>query len=750
VSTVAFANAVAAAAFYVERGYAIIPIPTGRKGPRESGWQLKTYSEADIVADGNIGLKTGRVSGDLADVDLDAKEAVLIGSLLLPKTAMRHGRPSKRSSHHWFVAPGVRTKKYRDPEINDKKKATLLELRSDSSTVGHGLQTLVPPSINAESANPPERLDWEELGEPFEISPDDLTRSTDRVAAASLILRYWSEGSRHDSTLPIAGAMFHSSYAEEEVQRILEAIANAGGADIAKVRNDVHSTAERFRSGLPITGIPSLKEFFPSRVVDRICEWLRLTPKGGPSTPSVEVDSEHALTDLWTARLLVQRHGKDIRYAHDRGKWFIWDGRRFALDETGKIDRLAKDTIEAVYQLGIAASGSRRKELLAHAAKSETASRIRSVLELARTEPGVAINSTDFDRDLWLFNVENGTLDLHSGRLRAHRREDLISNLAPVVCDTAATSPRFDAFLRRIFANDTPVIAFLQRAIGYSLTGLTTEQVFFVLWGGGANGKTTLVKALARLFGDYGKHASVAAFMARQEERVRNDLARLAGARFVSAVESRSGGILDETVIKEITGTDQFTARFLFHEEFTFDPQMKIWLASNFRPKIRGRDEAIWRRVLLVPFNVTIPRNERDGHLADRLIEEMPGILNWAVDGCLRWQAEGLWPPDSVVAAVKEYRLTEDQIGRFLDDEADISDIYCVPFGKLRDAYADWCAREDEAPYTEQAFGRELAARSFESDKGTGGKRLRFGLRLKERDGVADSGATSDKSLARG
>jgi putative DNA primase/helicase len=466
--------------------------------------------------------------------------------------------------------------------------------------------------------------------------------------------------------------------------------------------------------------------------------------------PPPAVNEGRPLTDLWTARLLVERYGEDIRYAYDRGKWFIWDGCRYAIDETGQIDRLAKETINAIYRLGADASGDCRKNLLAHASKTENTSRIRSVLELARSERGVAITTAAFDCDLWLFNVENGTIDLRSGEIREHRRDDLITMLSPVAYDPAATSPRFDAFLRHIFAENRAVIDFLQRAVGYSLTGVTREQVFFILWGGGANGKTTLVKALMRLFADYAKRASISAFMERRDDKVRNDLARLAGARFVAAVEAKRGGTLDETVIKELTGEDPFVARFLFHEEFEYLPQMKIWLATNYRPKIHGTDEAIWRRPQLLPFDVTIPKEQQDKELAAKLYEELPGILAWAVSGCLRWQAEGLNPPDDVRAAVKEYRHAEDHIGHFIDEECEVADIYCVTFGALYEAYRDWCSRRDEEPYAENPFARQLTARRFEGAQGTGGVRMRFGICLKDRGAVADRYATSDNSRTRG
>jgi putative DNA primase/helicase len=233
---------------------------------------------------------------------------------------------------------------------------------------------------------------------------------------------------------------------------------------------------------------------------------------------------------------------------------------------------------------------------------------------------------------------------LHKATLRKHRREDLITKLAPVDYVPQAQCPEWEKFLDRIMAGNRALIAFLQRAVGYALTGDTREQVLFVLYGTGANGKTTFLETVRAMLGDYAMHTNFSAFLQSEHSTARNDLARLAGARFVSASEVQGGRRLSEDVIKQITGGDTVTARYLYHEFFEYRPQCKLFLAVNHRPVIRGTEHAIWRRVHLIPFTVTIPNEEQDKTLGEKLRAELPGILNWATQGCRDWQ-KPVWNP---------------------------------------------------------------------------------------------------------
>ncbi|MFN3763256.1 MAG: phage/plasmid primase, P4 family, partial [Anaerolineae bacterium] len=310
-----------------------------------------------------------------------------------------------------------------------------------------------------------------------------------------------------------------------------------------------------------------------------------------------------------------------------------------------------------------------------------------------------------------------GTIDLRSGELRPHNPDDLITKIAPVDYIPDAQAPTWEAFLHRIMDGNERLIAFLQRAVGYSLTGDTSERVLFILYGTGANGKTTFLETLRALLGDYGIQAPADTLLVGRENAVPNDIARLRGARFIAVSEISEGRRLAEVLVKSLTGRDTITARFLYSEFFEFRPEGKIWLATNHKPIIRGTDKAIWDRIRLIPFTVTIPEAEQDKHLVEKLKRELPGILAWAVRGCLEWQTSGLGVPEEVRSATEAYRAEMDVIGAFIADRCILSAGARVKAGDLYEAYRKWCEENKEEPLNKIAFGLRLAERGLVSER---------------------------------
>lgn len=433
-----------------------------------------------------------------------------------------------------------------------------------------------------------------------------------------------------------------------------------------------------------------------------------------PASSSSPPSSDWHLTDMGNAKRLVAQHGQDVRYCYLWEKWLVWDGICWQQDVSGAVERRAKQTSIAIYQEAITSSDDdQRKNTAKHAMRSESASRIEAMVKLSRSEPGISIQPDDLDADPWLLNVQNGTLDLRTGTLRPHRRKDLNTKLAPVEYSPAARCPQWEAFLQRIMGGQEELIHFLQRAIGYALTGSIIEQALFILYGTGANGKSTLLEIVRALLGDYAQQADFNTFLMHDRERPRNDLAALKGARFVAASEVERGRRLDEVVVKQLTGGDMIRARFLYQEAFEFRPQFKLFLATNHKPDIRGTDNAIWRRIRLIPFAVTIPEAERDKSLLDKLRTELSGILRWAIEGCLLWQEHGLDTPDVVSLATAAYRDEMDILGEFLDDCCVIGPQFEVTSNALYMAYEGWCQHIGEKPLSKIAFGRRLAERGF-------------------------------------
>jgi putative DNA primase/helicase len=414
-------------------------------------------------------------------------------------------------------------------------------------------------------------------------------------------------------------------------------------------------------------------------------------------------------TDLGNARRLVLGEGKDIHYCYCSKKWFVWDGRKWAEDDAGEIHRRAKRTVRAMLQEAATLEDDQKRNILvAHEQRSESEGRLNAMVSLARSEPGVPVRPADFDSDPMVFNCLNGTIDLKTGTLREHCRDDLASKIAPVESDPNAVCPTWLKFLGRITNHSMELSMYLQRCAGYSLTGDTNEHALFLLYGTGANGKSTFLEVLRFVLGDYAQSADFQSLMVSQGQSVRNDLAKLNGARFVTATESEDGKRMAENVVKQLTGGDTITTRFLYQDYFEFEPQFKLWLGTNHKPVIRGQDAGIWRRIRLIPFTVSIPLDQQDHDLKRKLKLEAPGILNWAIEGLAQWRANGLQDPAVVKDATKEYRADQDVIGHFLDTRC-IKEVGVKSSARsLYTAYKEWTQETNEWTMPERRFSTAL------------------------------------------
>ena len=340
---------------------------------------------------------------------------------------------------------------------------------------------------------------------------------------------------------------------------------------------------------------------------------------------------------------------------------------------------------------------------------------------LARSEPGIPILPDKFDTDQWALNCTNGTLDLRSGELRPHNRGDLLTNLCPVEFDPAATCPSWDRMVQTILGGDAELIAFVQRAVGFSLTGSVAEQMLFLLWGHGANGKSTFLNAILGMLGpDYGMQAPDGLLLAKRHDSHPTERADLFGKRLVSSAEVEDGRRLNEALVKQLTGGDRVRGRHMREDFWEFEPTHKLWLAVNHKPVIRGTDHGIWRRVKLIPFTVTIGPEDQDKDLPAKLKAELPGILAWAVRGCLDWQQHGLGEPEAVRAAVAQYRGEMDVLGTFLT-ECCVEGKGCTArAGDVYAAYKKWCEANGEYVASQTAFGTSIAERGIARRKSNG------------------------------
>jgi len=465
----------------------------------------------------------------------------------------------------------------------------------------------------------------------------------------------------------------------------------------------------------------------------------------GSDPGELQTDDKIHLTDMGNSRRFAQQHAGKIHYT-EAWAWLVWSGKKWEQDDIGRVWRRARQTVKSIYKEAesaldkakaeirnieqaqekgdieaVEAATKRGREaqdlgnkLLAWALKSQGTARIDAMLKQAKSEPEIATRPGEFDRSPWLLNVRNGILDLRTGNLKPHDPGAKLTKIAGAAYDPAAKCPTWQAFLTRIFDGNQELIDFLQRAAGYTLTGDVGEQCLFFLYGTGANGKSTFTGALQDVLGDYAMKTRAETLMLNRHDAIPEEIAQLAGVRFMLAAELGEGQKLNESLIKDLTGGDKLRGRLLYQKSFEYYPIAKPWLYGNHKPIIRGTDEGIWRRPKLIPFLVTIPESERDRNLPEKLRVELPGILTWAVQGCIAWQRGGLRPPGVVIAATDEFRNEQDVLAAFLADCCIINSLATVTAGELYQAYKAWAQESGlDHPLSKIAFSRQLGERGY-------------------------------------
>jgi putative DNA primase/helicase len=437
-------------------------------------------------------------------------------------------------------------------------------------------------------------------------------------------------------------------------------------------------------------------------------------------------------TDATNAARLVREQGQNIRYNSAWKKWLVWNGRYWETDESGAlVHEKGLEVVRNIYdELSKTDDYRERMEIEKYGMLSESVRRREASIKAAQWNSALNIKSDDLDPDPYLLNVRNGTINVLTGEFRKHRQEDMISKLAKVEYAPGADCPLWKQFIREIMNYKTDLVSFLQTAAGWALTGNIEEQTMFILYGSGANGKTTFLNTILNLLGDYAASTPTESFMKKSGDQNTNDISRLRGTRFVTTTEAEMGRRLSEPLIKKITGNDEMTARFLYGEYFSFTPTFKIFMATNHKPVIKGTDHGIWRRIKLVPFTTTIPEDKQDKSLEIKLKQEASGILNWLLEGTARWRREGLKAPAVILNATDEYRGEMDVIGNFLKERSVQGADYMIRIRELYKAYSDWCDDNKEHAVSERFFTIRLKEMGYVQSR-TAEARFWTGLALR-------------------
>lgn len=533
--------------------------------------------------------------------------------------------------------------------------------------------------------------------------------------------------SRHDSMVSVcAGAMtearagyYPARVAMERLEEaFLEAVSADGHGHQGKARTSGIARSEWM--GISAWGVAQAKAANLDEVHARLAEkvpdgddlsWINSELPGDDEDDQVRRSGDPE-ADLANARQMVAMFGDRIRYIVAWKKWLCWDSKRWRIDETGEIYRYAKQVSDALPKTSKNGGPSR----------TQTAAGINSMINLAGTEPGIALAPDQLDADPHLFNVTNGTVDLRTGELQPHNPNNLITKIAGAAYDPHAPCPEFTKFLERV-QPDPDMRDFLGRLFGHALLGKVVEHVLGIFYGTGANGKTTLVEAVTSVFGNYGDTIEPGLLIDRGETHP-TGTSDLFGLRLAVTHETDAGRRLAESTVKRLTGGDRIKARRMREDFWSFKPSHSIIMATNHKPVVRGTDEGIWRRLRFIPFDVVIPEQERDGTLPEKLTHEADGILAWIIAGYHQWRDHRLAEPEQVSAATTAFRHESDMLGLFLEERCVLSSAMVVQSSELYTAWFDWCRNENHEPGTQTAFSRTLQDRGFDPPKKNGYGRM--------------------------
>jgi putative DNA primase/helicase len=700
--------------FYHNEGIKLVRLSHRTKKPVDDEWQRRTVALEDLEEwvrnGGDVGWQCGEISGWISAVDLDCEEARKLAPKFLPET-LRGAKGQETPSQYFYRSPDLGYKKF--SELGGPGELIALKVSNN----GRGHQVAVAPSVHREKG-PYLFVGGYNPAAIAVVAKDELRRRVGMLAAAALIARNLPPakeeggGGRHDLALALAGYMLRNREADEDVEKMLVgawAVRRAPREAVEDVRQSVRDTAARLQRNEPATGGRRLEELMPgmpAKIADFL-EWERPDMR--------EQRRSYWLTDLGNAERFIDTYRDVALWCPARRAWLLWDGSRWAWDERGAVRKLAHKTARGIYKDAVhEPDEAKQREIAKFARASQNEARIGAMLNEAK--PYLAVGMDELDADPWLINCQNGTLDLKAGKLKAHDPADRITKIVPVEYDPDAPCPRFKQFLKETLVEDG-VITFVKRYSGYTLTGITRERLLAILYGFGKNGKTTLVELLRDVMGGYAANTDTETLLMRKYQGVGNDVAALKGARFVSAAEVEQGRRLAESKVKQLTGRDTVSARFLFAEKFDFKPQFKLWLSTNNKPVIQGTDDAIWDRLRLIPFTQRFDGGRQDPKLPEKLRAEMPGVLAWMVEGCLEWQEHGLGEPESVREATDQYRAEMDTLAAFIEDRCVVREDAVAPATPLYKQYQLWCDDAGEKPETQKMFGMRLRERGFVSDK---------------------------------
>jgi putative DNA primase/helicase len=685
--------------------FSVIPISPTSKAPIEKGWQKwclekRPFQEFDFIKMNfngeikilNAGVATGPASGVIV-VDIDDSEKfkqwTKARDIENPLPSTFTVKSGGKSDHYYYQYP-------RDG--NEYKKRNINGI---FDVLGIGAQAIAPGSVHPKTGN--RYTIKKQL--PIAEAPKWVLELLLKKNKTPEIQQEQIQSQPEIKTIPQINLQTQNS------STIFQGERNSQLASLAGTMREKGMSPEAIEAALlkenSVRCNPPLDEAEIMQISKSICQYK-------PGEPQRKFKT----SELGNAERLISKFGDDLLYCPQKKSWYTWTGRRWKKDESKAINIYAKITIREIYQeAALLTNTETKKKLFGHALKSESKLGIENMLELSQSEQGISVHVNDFDNIPYLLNCLNGTIDLRTGNLESHNRKDLLTHMINVHYNKSSDCPKFKRFIDQIMNNNGNLVSYVRKIVGYSLTGYTREQCYFVFYGSGSNGKSTLLNVLRELLGSFVKNIDFNS-LTYSGHSARGDLARLIGARVVTCVEVEPRKVVNETVINRITGGDPITVKKMYCDPFEYIPRYKIIIAGNDKPNLEGLKHATWRRIRLIPFSVQFEKGKGlNDKLTEELLEELPGILTWAVEGCLEWQKEGLEPPKEVEVATSAYRVEKDNLIEFLKEACVANPQASVKSVDLYASYQSWCIGNDKTTLGKKNFAESLRNKGFNKVK---------------------------------
>ena len=717
--------------FFNQNGLAVIPVKPASKVPAIASWSKRCADDNDSSEfndDSNVGVVLGEGSNGIVDIDLDTPAAIKIADYFLPETGWKFGRETAPNSHRLYRIKG---------EVG-RREAIILDGETFAEYRADGCMTVFPGSIHGKTG---EAIQWSKCEELAFVSRKVLIYALKKMAVTAVVLPNYKKGSRNDVVNALAGTLLFHDMSIADIEHIVGVLCNVTNDDEIDSRLEcVETTAERKSANKPVTGEEQLRELIGDDAVTSIIGYLGNQRNGLPavnraaSSSSSAVFPDDEMNDMGVAQRFAERMKQHVVFVEEVESFFTYNGQTWQSDNGVKITRLFKRFLKKMLAELRSDNSVSHRELKRQSdflLKYHNRRPCENAIAMLKSEMPLPLSKLDSSPSL--LAVKNGVLNLRSGELLDFHPSYYITRQLGVEFDPEASHPLFKTFLKTTFTDDDDLISYVQGILGYALTPDMIRQELYVFHGMGANGKSTLINVIRHIFGAYSASLMRETLFDKTTNNVSADLARMVSVRMAVIQEAESDQPLNAPRVKELTGGDTISAASKYNNPFDLRPTFKMFVLCNKRPRMDAYDDALKRRIKLIPFDNVVDQAHRDPYLEQKLKSEASGILNWLLVGVRAHYRGKIRVPERVAVATSQYIHDNDSISGFLEDEITKDPKATVAVADLYVSYEQYCTDECLTPETKGSFGKILEKLGFERTR-TKSFRMWKGLKFRNNE----------------